>query len=321
MDLRYSELKYNGKIYTEQWKIDEILIKNKFNWLVNAEIKNARLEIFQDTIIWNAGIWYNGSWFFGVWRDGEWRYGTWQNGVWYNGVWKNGTFKLGIIYNGKFFKGKIEKGEIRGGQFIDVQIFPNVVEYTSDEYQAKKEEQEKISQNKTQIESQPQNIDKVKVTGSKPNTQIGIQQENKINNMKRIKTFESYNSINENIIDFIIWGTAIYSIWMLFWKYLRYYVNEYKDHPEEQPLIKLHDKIIHNLDKYSIWSLLKELKLSEKLIINENENLITIITDSKEEIKIDKEKKLLFISSNKIPIDQKFIDELKTILYLYKNKN
>ena len=59
-NLRYIELKYNGETYTEQWKIDEILIKNKFNWMVNAEIANARLEIFQDTLVWNAGIWYNG---------------------------------------------------------------------------------------------------------------------------------------------------------------------------------------------------------------------------------------------------------------------
>ena len=133
-ELRYTELKHDGKTYTEQWKIDEILIKNKFNWMVNAEIKNARLEIFQDTLVWNAGIWYNGSWYFGVWRDGEWRYGTWQNGVWYNGVWRDGTFKSGIIYKGKFFNGKILKGEIRGGQFVDIQIAPEVTEYTGGEY-------------------------------------------------------------------------------------------------------------------------------------------------------------------------------------------
>ena len=133
-NLRYIELKYNGETYTEQWKIDEILIKNKFNWMVNAEIANARLEIFQDTLVWNGGIWYNGDWYFGVWRDGEWRYGTWQNGVWYNGVWRDGTFKSGIIYKGKFFKGKILKGEIRGGQFVDIEIAPEVVEYTGGEY-------------------------------------------------------------------------------------------------------------------------------------------------------------------------------------------
>lgn len=179
MELRYSELKYNGKVYTEQWKIDEILINNKFNWMVNAEIKNARLEIFQDTLVWNAGIWYNGDWHFGVWRDGEWRYGTWQNGVFYNGVWRNGTFKSGIIYNGKFFKGSIEGGEIRGGQFIDIKISPNVNQYTEEEFQEKQEEQIP-----SQVQPEQTNPDQVKV-----HTTL----EKKIyKKMRYLKTFEGY---------------------------------------------------------------------------------------------------------------------------------
>ena len=212
MELRYSELKYNGQIYTEQWKIDEILISNKFNWMVNAEIKNARLEIFQDTLVWNAGIWYNGDWYFGVWRDGEWRYGTWQNGVWYNGVWRDGTFKSGIIYNGKFFKGKIEKGEIRGGIFIDTQIFPEVIEYTGDEYQVKKEKELQIQQPKEVIAqpTTPLQNDKVRVTSTPPASQQPveqpkIQQENNQYNMKHLKTFETfeYEPLNEGFKSFI----------------------------------------------------------------------------------------------------------------------
>ena len=205
--MRYSELKYEGETYTEQWKIDEILIKNKFNWMVNAEIKNARLEIFEDTLVWNAGIWYNGDWFFGVWRDGEWRYGNWQNGVWYNGVWRNGTFKSGIIYKGKFFKGKIEGGEIRGGQFIDCEISPTVVEYTGDEYQAKKETEQKQAQQVTAQATAPAqppaNPDKVVFHSStpaaqQPVAQPKIQQEKiNYNNMKRIKTFEAF--ANESV--------------------------------------------------------------------------------------------------------------------------
>lgn len=198
-EMRYAELKWEGQIYTEQWKIDEILIKNKFNWMVNAEIKNARLEIFQDTLVWNAGIWYNGDWYFGVWRDGEWKYGTWQNGVWYNGVWRNGTFKSGIIYKGKFFKGKIESGEIRGGQFIDCEIDPKVVEYTSDEFQ----EQQSVQNTQP---TQPEQPGQVKVRSSPPAQQEAplsikpkIQQENNTYNMKKIKTFEKF--VNESTGD------------------------------------------------------------------------------------------------------------------------
>lgn len=201
MNLRYSELKYNGEIYTEQWKIDEILIDNKFNWMVNAEIKNARLEIFKDTLVWNGGIWYNGDWHFGVWRDGEWRYGNWQNGVWYSGVWKNGTFKSGIIYNGKFFKGKIEGGEIRGGVFINTEIAPNVVEYTTDEYQAKKEEEQQPIETPTTVVAQSnQPIGQVRVNGTKPASQVQaqpqMQQERLIT---KFKIFESFNFFKKKI--------------------------------------------------------------------------------------------------------------------------
>jgi hypothetical protein len=203
MNNRYSELKYDGKTYTEQWKIDEILIKNKFNWVVNAEIANARVEIFNDTFVWNAGIWFNGIWEFGVFRDGEWRYGTWKNGVFYNGVWRNGTFASGIIYNGKFFKGKIDGGEIRGGQFIDMIIAPNVQEYTSDEYKAKEEEKKIVSEMPVEVAAQPEpeqgevkvNDGLVKVRSTPPvstqiQTQPQIQKENK--NYKNIKSFYSF---------------------------------------------------------------------------------------------------------------------------------
>lgn len=201
-ELRYSELKYNGQTYTEQWKIDEILIKNKFNWMVNAEIKNARLEIFENTLVWNAGIWYNGSWYFGVWRDGEWRYGTWQNGVWYNGVWRDGTFKSGIIYKGKFFKGKIESGEIRGGQFISIEIDPKVVEYTEDEYQVKKQEEQKEVQQAAVATAQPTtptNPDQVKVHSTLPAGQKQVTTQPKIQQEKLIIKFENFitESVNE----------------------------------------------------------------------------------------------------------------------------
>lgn len=202
MELRYSELKYDGQVHTEQWKIDEILIKNKFNWMVNAEIKNARLEIFQDTLVWNAGIWYNGDWFFGVWRDGEWRYGTWQNGVWYNGVWRNGTFKSGIIYNGKFFKGQIESGEIRGGQFIDIEIDPKVIEYTGDEYQAKKDQEQKADEVTATPEPQTQ-PNKVRVQSASPASQQQITQPKPTPKIQkefyRMKNYQSFILVNESM--------------------------------------------------------------------------------------------------------------------------
>lgn len=212
MDSRYNELKHDGKTYTEQWKIDEILIKNKFNWLVNAEIKNARLEIFQDTLVWNGGIWYNGDWYFGVWRDGEWRYGNWQNGVWYNGKWKDGTFKSGIIYNGTFFKGKIEGGEIRGGQFIDVEIDPKVIEYAGDEFKAKEQEQKQKTITATAAPIATPKTDVVKAHSTPPASQQPVEQpkiqQEKNNNykMNKIKDFgtfvkESTGDLEDTFVD------------------------------------------------------------------------------------------------------------------------
>lgn len=111
--MRYKELIYQGKTYTEKYQIDEILSKHKFLWLLDAEIENARMEILKDTLVWNGGIWYNGTWKYGVFRGGEWRFGVWENGVWFNGNWWDGTFKSGLIFNGTFYKGQFISGEAK----------------------------------------------------------------------------------------------------------------------------------------------------------------------------------------------------------------
>lgn len=123
---RYKELKYNGDIFTEQYKIDEILLNKDFNWLLDCEIENVRLEIQYDTLIFNSGVFFNGIWYYGVFRNGEWKSGIWDNGVWYNGIWRFGTFNSGLIFNGKFFNGVIKNATIRGGEFFDIKISNNV---------------------------------------------------------------------------------------------------------------------------------------------------------------------------------------------------
>jgi len=124
---RYKEIRYEGKIYTEQYKIDEILIDKKFSWFLDCEVENVRIEIDKETLIFNSGVFFSGTWIYGVFRDGEWKSGTWENGVWYNGIWRRGTFKSGLIFDGKFFSGKILEGTIRGGNFYDMDVFPEVV--------------------------------------------------------------------------------------------------------------------------------------------------------------------------------------------------
>lgn len=136
---RYKELKYEGNVYTEQYKIDEILIDNEFSWFLDCEVENVRLEIQFKTLIFNSGVFFNGTWIYGVFRDGEWKNGFWDNGVWYNGIWRRGTFNSGLIFNGKFFNGEIkEKTTIRGGNFYDIKIDKNVER--EDKYEIDKED-------------------------------------------------------------------------------------------------------------------------------------------------------------------------------------
>ena len=123
---RYKELKYNKKTYTEQYKIDEILLKENFGWFLDCEVEDVRLEITHSTLIFNSGTFFNGTWKYGVFRDGVWKYGVWEGGVWYNGKWFNGAFQAGIIFNGKFFHGKMESGEIKGGEFYHMEIDKSV---------------------------------------------------------------------------------------------------------------------------------------------------------------------------------------------------
>jgi hypothetical protein len=133
--MRYKELKYQGKTYTEKYQIDEILSENKFLWVLEAELSTLRMEIMKNTFIINGGIWYSGTFKFGVVRNVEMRFCNWENGVWYNGYWWDGIFKSGLIYNGTFYKGQFLNGIAKNmmpnseyktkHDFIDCDISPN----------------------------------------------------------------------------------------------------------------------------------------------------------------------------------------------------
>jgi hypothetical protein len=91
--MRYSELKYNGKVYTNDIQINEILEKENLFWLIDSEIEKANIEIINNTLIWNEGNFYTGNWEYGIFKDGIF-YGNWENGIWENGnfagKWKSG---------------------------------------------------------------------------------------------------------------------------------------------------------------------------------------------------------------------------------------
>ena len=78
--MRYSELNYRGKTYTNVNEINDILLKEKFYWLIDSEIENAQLEIKNNTLIWNNGSFYTGNWYYGIWENGNFD-GKWCSGI------------------------------------------------------------------------------------------------------------------------------------------------------------------------------------------------------------------------------------------------
>ena len=51
-------------------------VKIKYNWLLNAKVKDAIVGENDRGIVW----------YFGDWICGEWYDGTWYSGNWYSGV-------------------------------------------------------------------------------------------------------------------------------------------------------------------------------------------------------------------------------------------
>ena len=174
---RYKELKYNRKTFTEQYKIDEILLKEGFQWFLDCEVEDVRLEISHRTLIFNSGTFFNGTWKYGVFRDGVWKYGVWEGGVWYNGKWYNGAFQSGIIYDGKFFHGKIEgETEIKGGEFYNMEIAKSV---------KKQEEKKETQSEKDESVPQGEKITEIMKTLTKKSD-------------RKIMTFEQFKQVNES---------------------------------------------------------------------------------------------------------------------------
>lgn len=82
--MRYLELRQNGKVFTNEREINQILASKKIYWLIDSEIENAVLEIKRDTIIWHSGDFYSGSWHYGIFKGGSF-HGDWESGIFENG--------------------------------------------------------------------------------------------------------------------------------------------------------------------------------------------------------------------------------------------
>ena len=100
------------------------ILKIKYNWILNASVKNCILGQDDDGIIWFSGEWLCGEWENGTWYSGIWHNGTWNNGKWYSYLldqamiisnrfvildknetyseFRSGTWKQGDFYDGTF---------------------------------------------------------------------------------------------------------------------------------------------------------------------------------------------------------------------------
>jgi hypothetical protein len=116
---------YNNVVFIDGVSIETIRIR--YNWLLNAKIKNA--IIGEDSY---GLVWYMGEWICGEWVDGTWYSGTWYSGVWKNGNWysyninKNSLLYDNSIMNriddknySKFLNGKWMNGKWYNGIFGD----------------------------------------------------------------------------------------------------------------------------------------------------------------------------------------------------------
>ena len=59
-------------------------VKIKYNWIFNANIKDAIIGEDSNGLVWFSGTWING---------------TWENGTWYSGQFLNGRWKGGNVYS------------------------------------------------------------------------------------------------------------------------------------------------------------------------------------------------------------------------------
>ena len=60
------------------------MLKIKYNWIFNANIKDAIIGEDRNGLVWYSGTWVDG---------------TWENGTWYSGVFLNGRWKGGNVYS------------------------------------------------------------------------------------------------------------------------------------------------------------------------------------------------------------------------------
>ncbi len=111
----YSNNWTNVKLDTSAYEYATSHMK-KFQWLVNAQIRDAKLTVTNDgRIKFLSGTWVSGTWKTGIWDDGTWMNGTWMNGIWNGGTWNGGTWIKGLWKKGTWNAGTWNAGTWKNG--------------------------------------------------------------------------------------------------------------------------------------------------------------------------------------------------------------
>ena len=133
-NVNLSEIDFNKNniIFVDDLTLETVKIK--YNWLLNASVKDAIVGQDDNGLVWYFGEWLCGEWYDGTWYSGIWHSGNWKNGQFYaynmdkfqvlsnnfrllnvdntksefrNGFWENGTFNSGIfgVDNNEYWEG------------------------------------------------------------------------------------------------------------------------------------------------------------------------------------------------------------------------
>ena len=137
---RILELKYNNKVYTFMPQIEEILIKEKLNWILDCEIDKCKFSINNKVLIFESGVFYSGRIKFIIFNSGQIKSGILENGIINNGLFSNLTINNGLIKFGKFHNCKIENGKIENGEFYNCNILPEAKQTIKENFISKFED-------------------------------------------------------------------------------------------------------------------------------------------------------------------------------------
>lgn len=105
------------------------MLKIKYNWILNASVKNCIIGLDSYGIVW-----YSGEWICGEWEDGTWYSGIWHDGTWKNGKWYSYLLDNAMILSKRFVILAKDKSysEFRSGNWLQGYFYDGTFGYDRD---------------------------------------------------------------------------------------------------------------------------------------------------------------------------------------------